>query len=393
MLLAIKRTVLAATAFGSSVLVVACAGEERPVEGGYGGSARQAESMVDLPSGVYAMSQIQIIDPNGFDRPMVAATALIPAGWRSEGIIAWGPHGQCGSDYATKWQAVSPDGALSFAMTPMPNWAGLRSEYPAGAANPCGEAFYASVREYLEASARQMFPDARILDYRSLDDEIRPLREVIAESPPIQDQSMRTQMVAEAGELLIAFTENGRDMRGAVSATALITRVQLADMMQPRRIVMESVNGYPSNFTVVKAPNGRLDLNLRRRIVTSARFAPEWSRAISAYHARNHKSHMEASKAAHAARMDAIRATSDIINGAYENRQIVNDRLHRETIEAIRGVETYHDPVAGQPVQLDNTYNHAWRVNGADNTYILTNDVNFNPGTYSIDAQELRPLE
>jgi hypothetical protein len=90
--------------------------------------------------------------------------------------------------------------------------------------------------------------------------------------------------------------------------------------------------------------------------------------------------------------MQTLRETNDIMNGIYDNRQVASDRQQRERIEAIRGVETYNDPVAGTPVQLDNSYQHAWRVNNRDNTYILTNDANFNPGAYDIDAQQLKPL-
>ena len=90
--------------------------------------------------------------------------------------------------------------------------------------------------------------------------------------------------------------------------------------------------------------------------------------------------------------MQSLRETSDIMNGIYNDRQVASDRQQRERIEAIRGVETYNDPVAGRPVQLDSTYQHAWRVNNRDDTYILTNDVNFNPGAYDIDAQPLKPL-
>ncbi|MCA9271121.1 MAG: hypothetical protein KDA41_21715, partial [Planctomycetales bacterium] len=64
------------------------------------------------------------------------------------------------------------------------------------------------------------------------------------------------------------------------------------------------------------------------------------------------------------------------------------DRMQRESIEAIRGVETYRDPVDGYNVQLDANYDHAWRVNNND-TYILTKDPNFNPGQYGIEATQM----
>jgi len=66
-----------------------------------------------------------------------------------------------------------------------------------------------------------------------------------------------------------------------------------------------------------------------------------------------------------------------------------DDRAQRERIESIRGVETYDDPLYGGTVQLDNTYDHAWRVQNND-SYILTNDPNFNPGAYNIDASQLK---
>ena len=62
--------------------------------------------------------------------------------------------------------------------------------------------------------------------------------------------------------------------------------------------------------------------------------------------------------------------------------------MQRERIEGIRGVETYHDPVDGNQVQLDANYEHAWRVNGQE-AYILTRDPNFNPGAYGIEATQM----
>ena len=69
-----------------------------------------------------------------------------------------------------------------------------------------------------------------------------------------------------------------------------------------------------------------------------------------------------------------------------------DDRIQRESIEGVRGVETYHDPIGEVNVQLDATYDNAWRVTN-DDTYILTNDPNFNPGQYNIEATQLQVLK
>jgi hypothetical protein len=42
-------------------------------------------------------------------------------------------------------------------------------------------------------------------------------------------------------------------------------------------------------------------------------------------------------------------------------------------------------------VQLDNSYQHAWRV--ADGSYLLTDDPNFRPGLFGLQGQELRRVE
>jgi len=68
-----------------------------------------------------------------------------------------------------------------------------------------------------------------------------------------------------------------------------------------------------------------------------------------------------------------------------------SDRSQRRSIEAIRGVDTYHDPVSGSAVQLDHTYGNAWRVNNQD-AYILTKDPNFNPGQYGITATQMKQI-
>lgn len=352
-----------------------------------------ARAAQPLPAGVYQMSQIRIMDQNGFDKPMLAATVLIPSGWRAQGGVAWGAHGQCGDDYAPRWEAVSPDGASALSVLPMPRWESVRTSYAGPTRGACPEARHLSVREYLEAAVQQLFPQVRILDYRSLDEEIKPLRDMLAQLPGLPTTpGFEAQMRIEAGELLVGFTENGRDMRAAVSATAVISQTRVADMMNPSQIAMESVSGFPSSFTVVKAPNGELDLGLRRRVATSMRLDPEWSGRIHEFNSRKQAAAARSNQAAHEARMRNLRETSDIINGMYEERQLSSDRQQRERIESIRGVETYSDPVAGTTVQLDNNYQHAWRVRNQDNTYILTNDVNFNPGAYDIDAQQMKPL-
>jgi hypothetical protein len=85
------------------------------------------------------------------------------------------------------------------------------------------------------------------------------------------------------------------------------------------------------------------------------------------------------------------RATSGGGTGELYPGEATDDRIQRRSLEAIRGVDTYMDPVSNSPVQLDHTYGNAWRVHGKD-AYILTKDPNFKPGQYGIEATQMKVI-
>ena len=62
---------------------------------------------------------------------------------------------------------------------------------------------------------------------------------------------------------------------------------------------------------------------------------------------------------------------------SWEGRQAIKDRLVKDFCHHIRGVEEYHDPVKGGPVELPAGYNNAW-VNGLGE-YIVSDSPSYNP--------------
>jgi hypothetical protein len=74
---------------------------------------------------------------------------------------------------------------------------------------------------------------------------------------------------------------------------------------------------------------------------------------------------------------------------SWERQNASRDRQQREAIEAIRGTETYQDPVLGDTVELDDSYGQAWRLD--DGTYVLTDDASFDP--YAATGQSGQRLE
>lgn len=68
---------------------------------------------------------------------------------------------------------------------------------------------------------------------------------------------------------------------------------------------------------------------------------------------------------------------SDMMRQSYEQRQASQDRINQNWSQYMRGVDRYHDPIAGRPVELPSGYKNAW-VSG-NGEYIVTDSVNFNP--------------
>lgn len=72
-----------------------------------------------------------------------------------------------------------------------------------------------------------------------------------------------------------------------------------------------------------------------------------------------------------------LQETSDIIWQTYQNRSASQDRIFERYSEALRGVDTYIDPVNNWNVQLPTGYSNAW-TNGTD--YVFSDSPSFNPG-------------
>jgi hypothetical protein len=79
------------------------------------------------------------------------------------------------------------------------------------------------------------------------------------------------------------------------------------------------------------------------------------------------------------------------MNKSGANRQASQDRTQEKFVRAIRGVELYADPAAGRPVELPNTYDHAWRLQ--DGTYMMTDNPNFDPNVeFGVNGTRLQVI-
>src|SRR5690606_17888489 len=123
-----------------------------------------------------------------------------------------------------------------------------------------------TAREFLEAAAQQSRPGARILDYveqpdwarlaqQRSDEQMRRMGEALA---PGQTRTV------EAGSVLLAFQQDGIEMREVLSA--VVSFVSLGGHR----------NGSAGTVVSYRAPHGRLDMALAERVATTLEQDPQW---------------------------------------------------------------------------------------------------------------------
>lgn len=400
------------------------AGAYQQINGVPGGpGAGQPADLSRLPAGAIALSRLTIND-TGVIRPGPALTVLVPQGWTARGGVMPAPR-LCGEPYVVDWAAVSPDGRMSVSLFPTDSW---QWSNVGGAPSDCRNADYGSVRDYLAARIAETTPGARLLEYRDRPDFAKAAQEVADMQQQMWNQTVgggtgpaatNVRFWAEGGEALYAYNENGVEMRGVVGVVATFFETIGQNAMKGSQFdplggqdIRTGIGATLGTFKAT-APNGALDFQMIEAVRRSITPDPRWLSSLFSLKNKLGEIAVEGAReraaiivaggaaatkrniAAYEAMTNASIANSNASIEAMRPRDggvfpgdAAGDRMQRESIEAIRGVETYHDPIDNSRVQLDMNYDHAWRVNGSE-SYILTKDPNFNPGQYGIEATQM----
>lgn len=368
--------------------------------------APQAAKTVSLPAGAVEMTLASIMDTQGFGQTMVAAKVLIPKGWKTQGGVAWNTSKPgCGAPAVFGWSATSPDGHSSFELFPTELWQASNS-----LSIQCQYGEFQDIRSYLTAHVMRRYPGARPGQYQPRPDFLDLQRQAIdAKTAMINSSGLGLRAWADAGELAFTFSNNGVELEGVVAATGMFYLSQTYNPLGGPPLM--SLTGETSTTFAATGPKGSFDRKIVEAIRKSVKADGPWAEkyldllvqlgGIATQGVKDRAAIAIAAGAAMTANtIAANRAAGErAVRNSYADPapvsrtgEATDDRMQRKRIDGLRGVETYEDPVYGGTVKLDNTYDHAWRVNNAD-SYILTNDPNFNPGLYNIDAQQLKVVQ
>ena len=313
-----------------------------------------------------------IVDPMGFAQPMAVSSLFIPYGWRTQGGVFWGQQFMCTNGYNFEWSATAPDGSAGIMVLPQAKWE--NSSYGTASSSPgCQSAPYTTARAWIEALAAQTFPGASIIDYRDRPDLVAQ----VGAAPQRQQMPMgESRSWTEAGEALIAFNGNGREMRGSVAA-AVQFNLMITDMSSMGQQPMTAMTAFAHPAWAAYAPNGQFNFGFFEAIRRTLRPNQQWLAAISGHNNRIGQVAIEEGRKRAAMIAQSNEEIARIRQSVWDDRQRSADMRAREFGELMKGVESYKDANApGGTVELSRT-DHAWRLN--DGSYVLTDDPNFEP--------------
>lgn len=348
-------------------------------------SAAAAPPLPPLPEGALRVQRVEFIDRQGFEKPMVAATIMVPAGWQQEAGVEWNVRQRCTRPHALRLRARATDGSAAIELVPGEGWGQTSTGAPV---SDCPHGTWRDTREYLAAWVQRNRPGARWLDYRARPDKSRP--EQLQNFPGGAAFSHRV----ESGQALIAYSEAGRDVRETLAANVAFTQTRL--MMVGQNQPLQTLQGQSLGVLAWRAPAGTLDMRQFDAVWDTLRSGPEWQARIDKANAEmsadNQRTQAEINRInaatqretmAHIALRGQIRAQTQrdvaaIRNNTYQAGQASNDRMHTDSVRTVREVQGYRDPRSGGVVELSQHYRHAWQLR--DGSYVLTDNPAFNPG-------------
>ena len=251
------------------MLYVACGvlmGCERGAAPGDDANANAKPGDVDLTK----MVEVEIHDV-GLGAPMLAARLQIPEGWQARGGIHWDERAEClASAMRIEWAASSPDGARAIEFVPGSTWQVKGFELQR---NPCPVSKMASVRDYLEALARERHAGGTIVDYRDRPDIVAGLQQQAALAHGTLEGGATIERSMQSGEVLVHYEENGQPVDETILATANVTSIIAPEARASRLFGV-------GNAFIVRAPAGQLDHGLAEAVRRSFRLDPQWQAQV-----------------------------------------------------------------------------------------------------------------
>ncbi|MFN0184129.1 MAG: hypothetical protein ACKVQR_09965 [Aquabacterium sp.] len=330
--------------------------------------------------GALHVKRVEMIDRQGFDRPMTAATMLVPAQWRHEGAVQWRVGSQCHPTQNFRLRAQAPDGSAQIELGPGEGW-GVSSL--GGQVQDCSPGAFADGREYLTGWVQRHRPGARILGWHPRPDKVGPPQQFNGPNSTMQTRQ-------DASRMSISWSDQGREVHEILSVFTQVIDSQVGGagmMVRTRQGMAFGVLSWRSN-------KGPVDVRTFDTLWDTFRRDPAWQARINAGNAamarENADTHNKIMQIQAQTSRDTLNAMAqrgenarrtreEIADGqmrGYQARDASTDRMQRDNVRTIREVDVFRGS-DGRGFELPHHYPHAWKLK--DGSFVLTDSAGFDP--------------
>jgi hypothetical protein len=329
-----------------------------------------------------------VMDQQGLG--LEAFRMLVPKDWIFNGGITWN-FAKNPPEPFTVYTVSSPDGSAVIQQFPHLKmfWAPdqmLQASYAQsgwGIMQPMGAAEF--LQRMFIAQARQGVADMKVLETAPLPGVAQQALAVSVLNLNLYNQISPSATLpesrADAARVKVEYTQGGRKITEDFTATIIYS---ISNVMTMSGMYIQTVSWIPSVYSF-RAPSEELPAKIREfQIAILSRFNnPVWQVSFTRLCAIVTREKLRQQQAIFA-RYQQIHKTleecNDIIWQTYQNRSAAQDRMFDSYSQALRGVDTYVDPLSNRSIELPTGYDNAW-TNGTD--YVFSDNANFNPNVVS----------
>ncbi|HGE73176.1 TPA: hypothetical protein ENX78_20260 [Candidatus Poribacteria bacterium] len=319
----------------------------------------------------------QYIDKEGIG--IEAFRMLIPSDWKFDGKIYWLLDNPA-MPAVSAFKVTNTKGSEELEV--FPNQMYFWSTNPLTLSlKPVGSRYFgAEVRQPvgpLEFLQTILIPKARnnVSNLRIVEKELVP---ELARQLSKMQQTPGITTTADAGKMKVEYQLNGKLYEEVFFAV-------IESMTYP----IQSIYGVTANTNWMgdylfsfKAEKGKLDASAKifQAMVSSFQLNPQWFNKYNQlveFLIRNQIQQIQTIGQISRIISQTSNEISDMMMETYQNRQSAYDRISENFSQAIRGVDSYYNPIEQRNIELPSGYKNAWTNSLGE--YILSDDPTYNP--------------
>jgi len=343
------------------------------------------------------LKRAEVVDQHGFEKPLPAMSVLIPVDWTFQGEVKLAQRiGDPADLVKLVFRTTSPDGRLAIELLPSWNWSWVDDpmmrqaiQNQSAMAAQLGRAPTQmmppmTARDFLsKVAVPKLRPGAKLLGIEPIPDLDPALQSQVKQAQALASQAgLQTRLRADEARARIQLAAGKAPAEEWITAV-VITHATAMPTLTPGSGQMRQSATYQSSaesIYALRAPPGELPTHekLFRTVISTVRVNPAWQARVTQVQASMSASNVQSAQDRSKIIAQSAEAQRRSIQGAYEAHQKAEDKSAERFSDAMRGLQTYRNPVTGEDVKLSNQYGHAWASGNGE--YVMSDTPGFKPG-------------